>query len=177
MDQDPEGIYQQGTEAEKSRDYDRAEGLYLRFRSLAPDDARGPNKLGVICALRRDLDGAEKYFQEALRIDSRNVAAITNIANLLLERGQAQEAIQHYEEALHWDPDYLPAHRNIAAALKKERRISEMVQHLKYAQRHARQEERRNIQKEVRQGCGNRGKTTMILLLAVGVLQFGVHWL
>ncbi|EQD50350.1 TPR-repeat protein, partial [mine drainage metagenome] len=115
MDQEPEAIYESAVEAEKRGELDRAEGLYIRFKSVSPTDPRGPNKLGVICALRRDMEGADRYFREALHLDSKHVPALTNMGNLLLESGQTDDAISYYEEALHWDPDYVPAHRNIAA--------------------------------------------------------------
>lgn len=173
---DPEEIYRQASAAEQNGEYARAGELYRQFAEAAPADPRGPNKLGVVAARSRDFETAERRFQEALRIDSRYVPALTNLGNVLLERGAVDDAISRYEEALHLDPDYLPAHTNIAAALKKQKRISEMVRHLKYAQRHTREHERQRIQRDVRQGCSTRGGAATIFLLAAGLLHLGVFW-
>lgn len=176
MDLDPERTYGEAADAERRGDLERAERLYRQFAAMRPEDPRGPNKLGVVCALGRDFDGAERNFRRALALDPRYVPALTNMGNVLLERGRYEEALGYYEEALHGDPDYVPAHTNMAAALKKLNRISEMVAHLKHAQRRAREAERHAIQKDVGRGCTGRGKGATILLVAVGLLPFGVFW-
>lgn len=176
MELDPERTYGEAGEAERRGDLGKAEQLYRQFAAMRPEDPRGPNKLGVVCALHHDFDGAERYFRQALVLDSRHVPALTNMGNVLLERGQPEEALGYYEEALRWDPDYVPAHTNMAAALKKLHRISEMVSHLKHAQRRTREAERHRIQKDVGRGCMGRGRGPTVALLAIGLLPLGVFW-
>ena len=142
---------------------------------MTPQDPRGPNKLGVLRALRGRLDDAEAHFQQALELDPKFPPALTNLGNVLLERGDAEQAIKLYEEALAIDPNYSSAHHNMAAALKKLGHYRPMVQHLKDAQKAFREAERQNVRKEMT-GCMSRGGTATVFLVAVGILGISAFW-
>ncbi len=114
-------------------------------------------------------------FRQSLELDPKFAPALTNLGNVFLERGNAEEALRLYEEALTYDPNYSSAHHNMAAALKKLGRIRPMVQHLKDAQKAFREKERETARKEV-SGCMSRGGPTTVLLIAVGVLQVATFW-
>jgi len=172
---DAEEIYQQAVQAERSHHFDEAERLYRRFAELSPQDPRGPNKIGVILAVRGELDAADAAFRQALSLDPKYAPALTNSGNIRLEHDQLEEAVALYEQALTYAPDYGPAHNNLAAALKRLRRYRPMVQHLKHAQRVERRTDRERARNEVK-GCSFRGGTTTILLVVVGLLPFGVFW-
>ncbi len=152
-----------------------AQALYLQFTELRPQDPRGPNKLGVLQALLGQFDASEQLFRQALELDGKFAPALTNLGNVFLERGNAEEAVRLYEEALTYDPNYSSAHHNMAAALKKLGRIRPMVQHLKDAQKAFRDTEREHARKEMT-GCMSRGGPTTVLLIAAGVLQIAAFW-
>ncbi len=171
-----EAIYAKALRLEtKIGGLDEAEKLYRRFWELAPEDPRGPNKVGVCCALRGNLDGAEEHFQKALELDPQYPPALTNLGNVLLERNNLEGAVVRYEEALRYDPDYSAAHNNLAAALKRMGSIRPAVQHLRQAQRSMRKEDREAARKDAQRGCGSSGSKAVILL-AAGVLTYGVFW-
>ena len=121
------------------------------------------------------MDAAEGLFRQALDLDAKFAPALTNLGNVYLERGNAEQAVRLYEEALAADPNYSSAHHNMAAALKKLGQLRPMVQHLKDAQRAFRESERKNVRKEM-SGCMSRGGTTTVLLVAAGILGISAFW-
>lgn len=154
---------------------DEAEELYRAFCAMAPEDARGPNKLGVCKALRGQFDDAEVQFRRALALNPKFPPALTNLGNVLLERQDVEGAMALYEQALAEDPDYSAAHNNLAAALKKRGDLHSAVQHLRQAHRSTRKRDREKLRDDVQRGCFSRGATVLVLA-SVGLLSLGVFW-
>jgi tetratricopeptide (TPR) repeat protein len=59
----------------------------------------------------------ESLWQHALQVTTENDVAHYNVAALLLERGQVDEAISHYEKALELRPDNRETHYHLSVAL------------------------------------------------------------
>jgi tetratricopeptide (TPR) repeat protein len=59
----------------------------------------------------------ESLWQHALQVTIDNDVAHNNVAALLLERGQVDEAISHYEKALELRPDNRETHYHLSVAL------------------------------------------------------------
>ncbi len=172
---DAEAIYTEAARHEAIGGLDKAEALYRQFAQLAPQDPRGPNKLGVCKALQGNLDEAEQLFAAALSLNPQFAPALTNLGNILLERNDVDGAVAKYEQALQFDPDYSSAHNNLAAALKRMGKLQPAVQHLKQAQRLARRQDRDSARSQMPGGCGFSG-TTALLLASLGVLSLGTFW-
>ncbi len=59
----------------------------------------------------------ESLWQHALQVTTDNDVAHYNVAALLLERGQVDEAVSHYEKALELRPDNRETHYHLSVAL------------------------------------------------------------
>jgi len=72
--------------------------------------------------VKKDYDGAEREYQEALRVDPKHAIAHLNYANFLTSiRGDHDGAQMHYEEAVKSSPHDTDAHYNFAVFLKNVR--------------------------------------------------------
>lgn len=90
---------------------------------------------GLLKIKAGDQPGAKEAFEKALERDPGHFRAKTNLANLLQEMGQLDEAIAIYEEVLKTHPDFPLAHHNLGAAYRKKGRLDKSVYHVKRAQR------------------------------------------
>jgi tetratricopeptide (TPR) repeat protein len=93
------------------------------------------NKRALAQLRRGDRTAAVADFVEALAADSRCVAAIVNVGNLLLEDGIFDDAIAHYEAALRVDDAYADAHLNVGIAYKRLGRRADAVRAFRRAHR------------------------------------------
>lgn len=94
-------------------------GLLVRIQGLMADDKRDE----AIALLR----GSEL---------TRNSAALTfNLANLLLESGEIEEAVKSYQSAIRAYPSFRRAHRNLGLAQVRLEQWAEARTHLKEALR------------------------------------------
>jgi superkiller protein 3 len=93
------------------------------------------NKLAIVAVHRLDRERAIEQLALALEADPRSPAAITTLGNLLLEDGDADEAIVHYEYALLIDDRYAPAYHNLGVALHRQGRRADAVRMLRKATR------------------------------------------
>ena len=71
-------------------------------------------KLGLAQLRSRELLGAEKSFNDAVRVSARNPAALNGLGLVRLQRGRADEAAKYFREALKRQADYRPALLNLA---------------------------------------------------------------
>jgi protein O-GlcNAc transferase len=105
----------------------------LVLAQSAPAVAAVRNKRAVVAIRRGDREGAIAELVAALEAHPRCAAAITTIANLLLEDGAIDEAIVHYEYAILVDDAYAPAYHNFGVALHRRGRRAESVRMLRKA--------------------------------------------
>jgi tetratricopeptide (TPR) repeat protein len=124
----------------RRRDFLRAERELtdLLAASPAPDPPERAfllNKRGVARVYAKRLEAAQEDFFAATQSVANYPPALTNLGNLLLERGEVQAAIASYEAAIAADPQYALAHVNLAAAYKRAGRVEDAVRTLRHAQR------------------------------------------
>ena len=61
---------------------------------------------------------ARTWFEKALQRDPSNVVALNNLANVMRQQGDAEQAVLHYRKALAMKPDYGNAALNLATSLR-----------------------------------------------------------
>ncbi|MEJ2611152.1 MAG: tetratricopeptide repeat protein [Candidatus Thiodiazotropha sp.] len=87
-----------------------------RLRELVdqnPNQAAPLINLGIIQLNENEAEAAEKLFNAALKIDSKNIPARNQLAISLRMQGRFSEAEQAYKEVIRHAPDYSFAHRNL----------------------------------------------------------------
>src|SRR6266481_2634475 len=75
------------------KDYDTAERYFEQARQLLPNSSRIPESLAYVARRRGQWDQSEAYFNEADRLDPRNV-------NLLRQHAASHAALRRFPEAL-----------------------------------------------------------------------------
>lgn len=102
---------------ERRGDLAAAVEAWQRAVELDPDDAAAANNLGfALERLGRPAEAAERYLR-ALGTDPTYPLPYFNLADLALERGQAEQAIRFYRAGLELAPDNEQARRNLAVAV------------------------------------------------------------
>src|SRR6266581_847584 len=86
----------------------------LAYTLRRGNSAEGLLKLGLAQLRSRELLGAEKSFNDALRLSPQNPAALNGLGLVRLQRGRADEAAKYFRAALKQQPDYRPALLNLA---------------------------------------------------------------
>jgi tetratricopeptide (TPR) repeat protein len=89
-----------------------------RSIEIAPDagtySTRGVTRLGM-----KDVAGAIRDFNEALRLDPRHARAYSNLGSLNLSMGNPARAIQFFDKALECDPELVEAYVGRCAARRE----------------------------------------------------------
>ena len=108
--------------------WDEAIAEWKRFIELDPKSALAHFHLGLALKAKGDLDGAERFYREAVRLDGEHHgAAIDALAELLLSRGNLKEAIATYQKIMSLDPKDASAHYHLAIALKAKGDLDEAI--------------------------------------------------
>lgn len=86
-----------------------------------PNDPNTHSNYGAFLKeIKKDTDGAEREFLNALELDANHVNALGNLANLLWERGEQVEAVIQYKKALGIDPGNENVTLNYARHLSRD---------------------------------------------------------
>ena len=101
---------------------DQAEALYEKALAAAPDNFDVLNLLGTLHCQRSNFDAGVRYLTQAVEINARNPATLSNLAYALRELGRPGEAIENCDRALALAPDFADALTNRGAALGDLRR-------------------------------------------------------
>lgn len=91
----------------------------------APRSAKARFNLGAELAAEGDDAGAEREYEEALRILPDYPEALHNLGNLLRRRGEPARALELYRRALELQPEFLPAAFGIVGGLHELHRDDE----------------------------------------------------
>jgi serine/threonine-protein kinase len=89
------------------RDYDTAVRYFEEARPLLPNSSRIPESLAYVTRKQGQWDRSEAYFNEAERLDPRNVSLLTQHALSYKDRRQFPEALRKLEQILNITPDDL----------------------------------------------------------------------
>jgi serine/threonine protein kinase/Tfp pilus assembly protein PilF len=91
------------------KDYDTAVRYFEQARQLLPNSSRIPESLAYIARRRGQWDRSESYFNEAEKLDPRNVYLLTQHANTYIYLRRFHEAVRKLEQVLDITPDDVDA--------------------------------------------------------------------
>jgi TolB-like protein/class 3 adenylate cyclase/Tfp pilus assembly protein PilF len=86
------------------KDYDTAVGYFEQARQLLPNSSRIPESLAYVERRRGQWDRSELYFNEAERLDPRNVSILTQHAVSYMELRRFPEAVGKFDQVLDITP-------------------------------------------------------------------------
>jgi TolB-like protein/class 3 adenylate cyclase/Tfp pilus assembly protein PilF len=89
------------------KDYDSAVRYFERARPLLPNSGQIPEFLAYLERRRGQWDRSEAYFNEAERLEPRNVGLLTQHALSYMDMRRFPEALQKYDQVLNITPDDL----------------------------------------------------------------------
>ena len=87
------------------KDYDTAVRYFEQARQLLPNSSRIPESLAYVARRRGQWDRSESYFNEAERLDPRNVNLLTQHALSYLCLRRFPEAVRKLDQVLNITPD------------------------------------------------------------------------
>jgi TolB-like protein/class 3 adenylate cyclase/Tfp pilus assembly protein PilF len=87
------------------KDYDAAVRYFDQARQLLPNSSQIPESLAYVARRRGQWDRSESYFNEAERLDPRNVRVLTNRGFSYLVLRRFPEALRKFDQVLNITPD------------------------------------------------------------------------
>jgi serine/threonine protein kinase/tetratricopeptide (TPR) repeat protein len=102
------------------KDYDTAVRYFEQARQLLPNSSRIPELLAYVARRRGQWDRSESYFNEAERLDPRNVAVLTQHAISYISLRRFGEAERKLDQVLDVTPDDVDTLARIAAIAQAE---------------------------------------------------------
>jgi TolB-like protein/class 3 adenylate cyclase/Tfp pilus assembly protein PilF len=87
------------------KDYDTAVRYFEQARQLLPNSSRIPESLAYVARRRGQWDQSESYFNEAERLDPRNVTLLTQHAGSYIILRRFPEALRKLDQVLNITPD------------------------------------------------------------------------
>jgi len=97
------------------KDYDTAERYFEQARQLLPNSSWIPESLAYVARRRGQWDRSESYFNEAERLDPRNVQLLTQHALSHISCRRFSEALRKLDQVLNITPDDVDTLATIAA--------------------------------------------------------------
>jgi tetratricopeptide (TPR) repeat protein len=91
------------------KDYDTAVRYFEQARQFLPNSSRIPESLAYVARRRGQWDRSESYFNEAEKLDPRNVYLLTQHANNYIYLRRFPEALRKLEQVLDITPDDVDA--------------------------------------------------------------------
>src|SRR5207253_2635241 len=89
------------------KDYDTAVRYFEQARQFLPNSSRIPESLAYVERRRGQWDRSDSYFNEAERLDPRNVSLLTQHANSYICLRRFSEALRKLDQVLDIIPDDL----------------------------------------------------------------------
>src|SRR5207302_316538 len=89
------------------KDYDTAVRYFEQARQFLPNSSRIPESLAYVARRRGQWDRSESFFNEAERLDPRNVSLLTQHAQLYILLRRFPEAQRKFDQVRNITPDYL----------------------------------------------------------------------
>ena len=91
------------------KDYDTAVRYFEQARQLLPNSSKIPESLAYVTRRRGQWDQSESYFNEAERLDPRNVTMLGQHAGSYINRRHLPEAVRKVDQVLNIIPDDVDA--------------------------------------------------------------------
>ena len=131
---------------------DEAEQEYKLAVVANSRDAKALSKLGDIAVDKNDLDGAAKFYQQALAVAPSDADASIGLAHVDTERGQGEAALPLLQGVIAADPTNVLAHYRLSSAYRQLKRPEDAKRELEMYQKYKEiREKMRAIYKEMRQ--------------------------
>jgi len=105
--------YTEAITALKGGKADLALELLLQVSREAPDKPHVFTNLGLVYFKLQKSDLAEKAFQQAIEMNSKDAVAYNHLGILQRQKGQFEEALKQYQRAIQIDRNYARAHLNL----------------------------------------------------------------
>ncbi|HYS96625.1 MAG TPA: tetratricopeptide repeat protein, partial [Chthoniobacterales bacterium] len=102
------------------KDYDAAARYFEQARQFLPNSSRIPESLAYVARRRGQWDRSESYFNEAERLDPRNVSLLTQHAISYIDLRRFPEALRKFDQVIDITPDDLDALAYMAAIAQAE---------------------------------------------------------
>ncbi len=102
------------------KDYDTAVRYFEQARQLLPNSSQIPESLAYVARRRGHWDKSESYFNEAERLDPRDVNVLTQHANSYIALRRFPEALRKFDQVLDIAPDDLDTLASKAAIAQAE---------------------------------------------------------
>jgi TolB-like protein len=102
------------------KDYDTAVRYFEQARQFLPNSSRIPESLAYVARRRGQWDQSESYFNEAERLDPRNVTLLTQHAISYICLRRFPEALRKFDQVLDITPDDLDTFVEKAAIAQAE---------------------------------------------------------
>src|SRR5213592_1220421 len=102
------------------KDYDTAVRYFQQARQFLPNSSRIPESLAYVARRRGQWERSEAYFNEAERLDPRNVNLLTQHATTDISLRRFPEALRRLDEVLNITPDDLDTLVQKAAVAQAE---------------------------------------------------------
>lgn len=103
----------------------RAVRTFRAILEAGPDGALAHNRRGVAFQLEGKFVDAWLEYEKALEADSKSVYALANLGHLLLQQGDAEEALPFLLRAVELEPRYALAHNNLGNCYMHLGRVEE----------------------------------------------------
>ena len=99
-----------GTAYRRRNDFEAAKREFLKDIGIEPDVAYDYDELGAVCYALDQIPEAERYFKEALRLDSGLSAADYGLAKIYKQQGKFPQALEALRAAGALDPKSASVH-------------------------------------------------------------------
>ena len=101
--------------------------IYERVLAMQPAHFNALHLSGLIAVESNNPELGIELINKAIKIDSTNAAAHSNLGNVLMKLRRLEEAIASYDRAVKIKPDYAPAYSNRGVALQELKRFNEAL--------------------------------------------------
>jgi len=98
-----QNYYEQGVEAQKAGQLDKAWEFYESALKYNPKDARIYNNMGLICQTKKDFTCAQIKYEQALKLNPNNPVARYNLGGFYDDSGDFKRAESQYKLAMESD--------------------------------------------------------------------------
>lgn len=128
----PMALYYLGRRAFNEKNFALAADYLAKADEFSSDDEI-KSMLGEALMQTEKKDRAKKLFLQALNINSHNLTAVLNLADIAAENHNFSEAEELYQRALELDSHNLRAHTNYANMLCQNKRTLEALEQYRHA--------------------------------------------
>ena len=96
--------------------YSEAIEIYEKILQENKDIFDANSNLGMLYAQQNNLEKAEKYLNDAIKIVSNNPYALNNLASILIRLGRNDVSIKYSQKAINIKQDFSLAYNNLGLA-------------------------------------------------------------